>query len=87
VPTPPRDQFVQVIVGDFGDKLGLAEVVDHAGEVAFSIVGAGVMLPDFNPIAVGNMIELERDRRILRLDCVLLSAFALGAFYFLGFAS
>jgi hypothetical protein len=87
VPTPPRDQLAQVIVGDFGDQLGLAEVVDHAGEVAFRIVGTGVMLPDLNPIAVGNMIELQRDRRILRLGCVLLSALALGAFYFLGFAS
>src|SRR5262245_7650105 len=52
----PCHQLSHVVISDFGDKLILAEIVNEPGKVSFCVLGTSMMLANFDPIPVSNVI-------------------------------
>ena len=59
---PPCDQLGNIVVGDVGDELVLAEELDQVAELPLCVVGAGMVLADLLPVAAGDIIEAQRCR-------------------------
>jgi hypothetical protein len=57
VSTAPGDQPRQTIAGDLGQLPVLAEVLNQQRKVMLGVDGGRVMLSDFQPVAIGNVIE------------------------------
>src|SRR5215831_13048685 len=84
---PPRHEARHVVTGNVGEKLILTEEFDHERKLVLGAVRPRMMLADLLPIALGNVVELERGlgRRQLRDQRPRL--LALGRLYFFGFAA
>ena len=85
MPAPPCHELRHVVVGDLGDKLVLAEKLQHQAKPA-PHVRASEMLRVLGPIAAGDVVEAQRRARVLGLCDQRLGALALGRLYFFGFA-
>jgi hypothetical protein len=83
----PGHQPRHVRVGDLGDQPGPAEALDDPREVTLGVVGAGMVLPDLVPVAVGHVIKFERRVRALYLLHALLGALPVPALDGFRFAS
>src|ERR1700739_4116479 len=86
MPAPPRHQLGDVVAGDVGEELVLAEELDQVTDLPLSVVGTGMMLPDLLPIASGDVIEPERCRCPAGLLNPLLRFLALDSLYRFRFA-
>ena len=53
----PRDQLCHVIAGYLGQELVLAEEVNQVADQALGVVGAGMVLTDFEPVPAGDVIK------------------------------
>ena len=59
----PRDKLRDVIIANLGEQLRSSEVTYKSLDIPPGCIRAGVMLPDFAPIAAGDVIQLRRDGR------------------------
>ena len=87
VPAPPCHEARDVVVGDLGQELVLAEEVEHEAEQGPCVRRARKVLRMFRPVATGEIVEFERRAGALDLRDVLLGPLTLGRLYLFGFAS
>ena len=55
--TPPRNQFSHIIIRDLGNWLVFAKELDQIADLPLGIIGPSMVLPNFQPVAAGNIIE------------------------------
>src|SRR5262249_33193547 len=87
MPAPPRDQLDHIVVGDLGQQLVLAKMLDQVADLPFGIVSPGVMLADFMPVATGQVVEPQRRCRGTHLGNMPLGLLAFGTYYRFRFAA
>jgi hypothetical protein len=88
MPASPCHELRHVVADNLGDQLVRAEMrtLDQQREIVLGVVGARVVLPNFDPIATRNIVEAQRRARGRKLCDLRFGPLALGRFYFLGFA-
>src|SRR5262249_55230595 len=86
MPAPPRNQPRHVVAGDLSQELVLAEELDQERQPVLGTVSSSMMLPDFLPVPIGDVIEAQRGlgRRPLRDKPR--RFLSLARLYFFGFA-
>src|SRR5215472_8674171 len=82
----PRHHLGHVVAADVGNQLVLAKEFDQLPQAPVRGLRLGQMLGMLAPIAAGDIIEAQRCSRRLGLRNMRLRLFALGRFYFFGFA-
>jgi len=85
MPAPPCHQPGDIVVGNVGDQLVLAEKLDRIAQLPFGVAGSRMVLSDFLPVTPSHVIEPQRRARGLGLRNGLLRLLALGALYRFGF--
>ena len=77
----PCDQLGYVVVGDLGEQFGRSKIGDQSGEIALGGVGADMKLSDLQPVAGGDVVDLQRLLSLAGFDRKLFRFFPLELFY------